>query len=577
MLKTQKISVFPNFFAWFFIPIFLLALFGFSRPLQAAAFCDQNSNLYLSLRDFSGRPAASLRFELYEQDTNNSLSVFGNRVGDGWTDAYGQGQISFKPNTAKSYGLKIWDKNIDYGEFRFYDALRFSCGSDKTISKQIPSLSILLRGADSELKKNFDFSLYVQRFDADNKPYFNEGDLVANLKTNSAGEAKIFVSPYNAYGGKGTGFYALSFRDKSDKRVIVYSVNPYASSDKIFEYRFTGLNGILKNAAGEVLADREVKLYEQSSYGKVGKELNRVRSDAGGWFNFEYSAGTYAISVLDDFKREDFFWNNGISSSMGEDKTFRLNLSRFSLVDAQGEDFPDNPDLEIYALKGEGSYTRGDKIAGLRLESNLKGSASLAAGKYLVVYYASNGKEYGQAFEAVKGRIQNIKVMVNEKYLVRGKTFSAADIQDFSLSGNGTSSTAKSNSSSSSTASSAAKGLRGRILLQVEAKGEAWYVNPIDGKRYFLGRPQDAFDLMRRFGLGISNTNFAALNANPNAYSALAGRILLKVEDSGKAYYFDPVNLKLYYLGRPSDAFNVIRGRGLGITNLDIDKINQGN
>jgi hypothetical protein len=114
-------------------------------------------------------------------------------------------------------------------------------------------------------------------------------------------------------------------------------------------------------------------------------------------------------------------------------------------------------------------------------------------------------------------------------------------------------------------------------LLQVEASGEAWYVNPIDNKRYFLGRPTDAYDLMRRFGLGISNSNFNALDSNPNAYSALAGRILLKVEDSGKAYYFDPLDLKLYYLGRPIDAFNVIRSRGLGISNLDIDKLSQGN
>ncbi len=49
---------------------------------------------------------------------------------------------------------------------------------------------------------------------------------------------------------------------------------------------------------------------------------------------------------------------------------------------------------------------------------------------------------------------------------------------------------------------------KGVIFLQVEAKGEAWYVNPADGKRYFLGRPQDAFSVMRNLGLGISNADF---------------------------------------------------------------------
>src|SRR3989339_792651 len=47
--------------------------------------------------------------------------------------------------------------------------------------------------------------------------------------------------------------------------------------------------------------------------------------------------------------------------------------------------------------------------------------------------------------------------------------------------------------------------LSGKILLQVEQHGEAWYVNPDDGKRYFLGRPADAFQIMRTMGLGISD------------------------------------------------------------------------
>ena len=37
----------------------------------------------------------------------------------------------------------------------------------------------------------------------------------------------------------------------------------------------------------------------------------------------------------------------------------------------------------------------------------------------------------------------------------------------------------------------------GRILLQVEQNGEAWYVNPDNLLRYYMGRPKDAFDLMR--------------------------------------------------------------------------------
>ncbi len=60
--------------------------------------------------------------------------------------------------------------------------------------------------------------------------------------------------------------------------------------------------------------------------------------------------------------------------------------------------------------------------------------------------------------------------------------------------------------------SSFAKKQVGKIFLQVEKNGEAWYINPQDNKRYFLGRPADAFSAMRNLGLGISNQDFNSLN-----------------------------------------------------------------
>ena len=115
------------------------------------------------------------------------------------------------------------------------------------------------------------------------------------------------------------------------------------------------------------------------------------------------------------------------------------------------------------------------------------------------------------------------------------------------------------------------KRLSGRILLQVEEKGESWYINPIDGFKYFLGRPDDAFNLMRKLALGINNKNFDSFKGK--APARLSGRILLKVEDSGKAYYVNPLDLKMYYLGRPDDAFNLMRNFGLGAKNSDIRQI----
>jgi len=117
----------------------------------------------------------------------------------------------------------------------------------------------------------------------------------------------------------------------------------------------------------------------------------------------------------------------------------------------------------------------------------------------------------------------------------------------------------------------AATDLNGRILLQVQEQGQAWYVNPLNGERYFLGRPADAFGVMRSLGLGITDSDFSSFGQQ--APLRLAGRILLRVQAQGQAYYVNPLDRKLYYLGRPADAFALMRAQGLGISDADLDKI----
>lgn len=117
--------------------------------------------------------------------------------------------------------------------------------------------------------------------------------------------------------------------------------------------------------------------------------------------------------------------------------------------------------------------------------------------------------------------------------------------------------------------------LKGRILLQVEDLGQAWYVYPDNFARYYLGKPDQAFDIMKRFGLGIKSNELNNY-INSEFPQRLSGKILLDVEQNGEAYYIYPADLQAYYLGRPQDAFNLMRNLGLGISNNDLQKIKIG-
>jgi|GEM_PF-4018106 len=172
--------------------------------------------------------------------------------------------------------------------------------------------------------------------------------------------------------------------------------------------------------------------------------------------------------------------------------------------------------------------------------------------------------------------------------------------------------------------------LKGRILLQVESAGEAYYVHPEKSEKYSLGRPDDAFSVMREQGVGISNDDLDKIPVSldhlsgkdtsgdglPDAFKVAmgldvdstdsdgdgycdftelthgydplgpgklnhdfdfaknqAGRILLQVEDNGEAWYVNPENNKRYFLGRPNDAFSIMRNIGLGISNDNLERM----
>lgn len=114
--------------------------------------------------------------------------------------------------------------------------------------------------------------------------------------------------------------------------------------------------------------------------------------------------------------------------------------------------------------------------------------------------------------------------------------------------------------------------LKGKILLQVESMGEAWYVSPSDGKKIYMANGNEAYNIMRNEGIGITNTDLEKIKNNKNSAIKHSGKIFLQVQDKGQAYYIDFKGVAVY-LQNGSKAFELMRSSGMGISNKDIRKV----
>ncbi|HNX11342.1 MAG TPA: hypothetical protein PKI61_04340, partial [bacterium] len=87
-----------------------------------------------------------------------------------------------------------------------------------------------------------------------------------------------------------------------------------------------------------------------------------------------------------------------------------------------------------------------------------------------------------------------------------------------------------------------------------------------------------AYTMMRQMGLGVSNKNLEKLKAKQaDLIERLKGKIVLQVENHGEAYYIHPKTGILYYLKNGEEAYKIMRNLSLGITNQNLNNIETGN
>jgi len=101
-------------------------------------------------------------------------------------------------------------------------------------------------------------------------------------------------------------------------------------------------------------------------------------------------------------------------------------------------------------------------------------------------------------------------------------------------------------------------------------------INPKDNKIYYMADGNEAYRIMRYLGVGITDKDLSKVKSDKNFAKKNSGKIFLQVEAHGEAYYID-FNGSAHYLKDGSAAYAVMRDLGLGITNNDLSKIQEGN
>lgn len=487
-----------------------------------AGACESNSTFTLTVGDYRNQPLTGLKFELYEQsmNLNGQAAPVGQPVVKGVIDSGGRAISTFKPDSRKTYVLKIYDKSPNFGEFWFFNAVKFTCGYDRNLSKNLPGLKIVLRDSLGRLKKNADISIYTQQLDADGNPVRDKKDLVATLNTGAEGQVSLYVASAHPYDLEKPGVYVLTTVGDKNSQFALYNVKASASQDTVVNFNLSEIFITAKNASGQLLANQEVKLYEQtqSSQGRaLGKLITQGKTDKNGIWRLEYPSGTYALVIKDDLKQDNVFWDAKVQDGISNRFVINANLTQVSINNSQVINLSSSFNLKVFALTNSGgnSYIKAKELGALAFRTGVNNRFSLASGYYLISYVDSKNKvEYGQALGAQNGKLQKITLSLKASSRITGDQVFTLSPVPLSTATNVTPSSAGSTATSgSSTASNTtlANKLKGYILLQTENQGQAWYVNPKTGKRRYLANGQAAFNLMRSLGLGISDANLRKL------------------------------------------------------------------
>jgi len=582
---------------------------------------NEDATLNIIVRDSNNNLLKGMHYEIYKQayDADGKAKP-GDKIASGITDKVtGLNKINIKdPNGL--YVVKIWKHNDSVRPFYFYNAVNLNDGDEKTFTAMLSAIKFILRDSDKELAKNTEFSLYSQRIDTDGNPIREKEDFISLFNTSMEGEVIAYVpTGQKNINPEFNNYYIFESNIDSGRKYIKYDIKVNDYKTAVMEYFFSNAILTFKKANGEILRDKTINFYEQvfdSSNNKMlGTKVKSKKTDEHGMASFRFPQGIYAITVEDDIRKNNIYWNISIEDNKRLEKTININYTELGVKTKSEIPLKERTKINIYKLdkNASGGYTKGIKLGSIKLKEDGKARLSLSEGAYLfVVDYEKI--EYGKAHYIENGLYQKINIDLNENNEIKiGKSY---------------------NPKKNNLGTSLSKKLKGYILLQTESRGEAWYVDMKEKRRYYMKDGYSAHNIMRKMGLGISNADLAAipigqnknfvttdsdndglsdkteealktdplnpdsdndgysdgleiqggynplgtgkLNWNQSRGDKLKGQILLQVESRGEAWYVNPKDGKRYYMQDGNSAYQIMRFLSLGITNANLEKIEKG-
>ena len=124
------------------------------------------------------------------------------------------------------------------------------------------------------------------------------------------------------------------------------------------------------------------------------------------------------------------------------------------------------------------------------------------------------------------------------------------------------------------------KRVNGKLLLQVEDRGNIWYVDTKEFKRYSVTWA-NALALFRKLSLGITDADLAKIPisgsnevGNNSIRNRLKGKLLLQVQQGGAIWFVDKDGYR--HSVTWNNLMDLFRKLALGITNADLSKVEVG-